>query len=474
MKQDELPETVIWWIRRDLRLHDNTALTEALRSGSAVLPVFVRDPHLENGAGERRLAFLHAGLTRLDGDLRQLGSRLIVRRGEPADILAQLVRETGASRVFAEEDFTPYARKRDNLVNQVVHLELCGRSTIHDPRAVAKMDGSPYMVFTPFSRAWKAIPFPRQELTPAPGSLGAVPGLIQSEFIPSRSEDLRFQAGEQTALTRLDAFLREKVFDYDHHRDLLARDGTSNLSPYFHLGMLSARRAAVLAQEACSQVMGEKSGPGVWINELIWRDFYAAVLFFSPRVTHEAFDRGLQNIPWRDDDREIRAWQHGLTGFPVVDAAMRQLMETGWMHNRGRMIVASFLVKDLLVNWQIGEDWFMQQLLDGDLASNNGGWQWTAGVGTDAAPYFRIFNPVLQGKKFDPAGEYVRLWVPELHNVPDRWIHEPWLMPLDVQETAGCRIGSNYPAPIVDHASVRDRTLAAYKLSKTAAAKKSS
>ena len=242
-------------------------------------------------------------------------------------------------------------------------------------------------------------------------------------------------------------------------------DGTSRLSPYLRFGMISARQCAVAALEAMAAAPDEaaRQGAETWLNELIWREFYMAILYHFPNVLQEAFRPELRAIPWSNDPAQFAAWCEGRTGYPVVDAAMRQLVETGWMHNRARMIVASFLVKDLLIDWRWGERFFMQHLIDGDPAANNGGWQWTAGVGTDAAPYFRVFNPTLQAAKFDPDGAYVRRWLPELARVPDKHIHAPWLMPLDVQRTAGCVIGQGYPAPIVEHGAARDRVLAAYK-----------
>lgn len=246
------------------------------------------------------------------------------------------------------------------------------------------------------------------------------------------------------------------------------RDGTSMLSPYLKSGMLSIHRAWEMADALLLDPLNGTTTQGVvtWQNELIWREFYQYILYHFPHVKYEAFDASFRSIPWRDSYNDLQAWQSGRTGFPVVDAAMRQLVSMSWMHNRARMITASFLSKDLLINWQEGEKWFMQHLVDGDIASNNGGWQWSAGVGTDAAPYFRIFNPILQGKKFDPSGKYIKQWVPELRNVPESHIHEPWLMPLDMQKQIGVRIGKDYPWQIVDRAMSRERTLNAYKQAK--------
>jgi deoxyribodipyrimidine photo-lyase len=258
------------------------------------------------------------------------------------------------------------------------------------------------------------------------------------------------------------------VYTYAEARDRMDLDGTSRLSPYLRFGMLSARQAAVMAGLARELAPDEKARRGVdtWLNELIWREFYQAILHHFPHVLERSFRPKLQAIPWDNDRTAFAAWCEGRTGYPVIDAAMRQLTHTGWMHNRARMIVASFLVKDLLIDWRWGERFFMQHLVDGDPAANNGGWQWTAGTGTDAAPYFRIFNPVTQGKKCDPQGGYVRRWVPELAQVPDRFIHEPWKMPAETQQSIGCVVGQDYPKPIVDHAWARERALAAYATAK--------
>ncbi len=274
-------------------------------------------------------------------------------------------------------------------------------------------------------------------------------------------------SGEAEGLRRLAAFADGSdaaIGRYDAARNRMDLEGTSQLSPYLRFGMVSARRAAVAARRAMDTPAdpGARKGAETWYSELIWREFYMAILYHFPHVLEQAFREQYRAIPWRNDEAEFAAWCAGRTGFPVVDAAMRQLAATGWMHNRARMIVASFLVKDLLIDWRWGERFFMQHLVDGDPAANNGGWQWTAGVGTDAAPYFRIFNPALQGARFDPDGAYVRRWVPELTPVPAKYIHEPEGMSPALQAELGVVIGRDYPAPIVDHALARERTLAAY------------
>jgi deoxyribodipyrimidine photo-lyase len=464
--------TAIWWIRRDLRLGDNQALAAALKHADEVVPLFVLDPTLLASpyVGSKRTAFLLEGLRSLDSDLRALGSRLILRQGDPWTELSAVRAETGAEAIFAEEDVSPYARRRDARVAEDLPLHLVYGLTVYPVDAVLKSDGTPYRVFTPFSRAWKALP-PSQagEILPGLGRVLSPTGL-ESQTIPTQPSlysNAPFSPGEAQALRRLNAFLggdTPPVYGYAEGRNQLDKAGTSGLSPYLRFGMISARQVHAAALAAIDAAPGDQARKGAeaWLNELIWREFYLAILYNFPRVRRDNFRAGYDRIQWANDEHAFLAWCEGRTGYPVVDAAMRQLAQNGWMHNRARMIVASFLVKDLLIDWRWGERWFMQHLVDGDPAANNGGWQWTAGTGTDAAPYFRIFNPVSQGRKYDPRGAFVRRWVPELARVPDQFIHQPWTMPLEEQEKAGCRIGQVYPAPIVDHAWARQRTLDAF------------
>lgn len=457
----------LWWVRRDLRLADNPALRAALRGGAAVQPVFVLDPALMGAPAARRQAFLLAGLRLLDADLRRRGSRLLVRSGPPEQALAQLAAECGAQAVFAGEDYSPYARRRDERVRRALltvgaRAEWVLETTVHHPGAVRKPDGQPYTVFTPFSKAWKALPAPAGAPWQPPQAFPALPEWPSDPLPePQDSSDVQaalrmFPPGEIEAGRRLAAFVDGPLADYAERRNQLDLDGTSMLSPYLRFGMLPVRQAAAAAVQAAQNApdSAARRGCEVWLNELIWREFYIAILYHFPYVLRAAFNPALRAVRWRSAPDDLAAWQEGRTGYPVVDACMRQMNQTGWMHNRGRMIVASFLCKDLLINWQEGERYFMRQLVDGDPAANNGGWQWTAGTGTDAAPYFRVFNPVLQGKKFDPDGQFVRRWVPEIAHLPDGTIHEPWNSP---------NPPSNYPPPMVDHAAARQRVLDAYR-----------
>ena len=461
-------DTAIWWIRRDLRLSDNQALRSALGQAERVIPLFILDPKLINSpfAGQNRVAFLFKGLKSLDEDLRRRGSGLVLRQGDPLMVLHTLCREIGAQAIFAEADVSPYAKQRDAQVTRELPLMLTPGVTIHAPQNMLKTNGIPYMVFTPFKRKWESLPFPGKPLA-APENLHPLPDLdgMALSSLSSNASALTFKAGEQEAQRRLEVFVDSDLHHYARRRDRMDLDGTSGLSPYLRFGMISACQAAWAAKEAVAGTQGPINSNSVetWLTELIWRDFYASILDHYPENLHAAFRKELRDIRWLEDTDGFAAWAEGLTGYPVVDAAMRQLNKTGWMHNRARMIVASFLVKNLLIDWKLGQRYFMQHLLDGDPASNNGSWQWTAGTGTDAAPYFRIFNPMLQGKKFDPRGAYVRHWVPELSSVPDEFIHTPWKMPNDIQRETGCVIGKDYPHPIVEHAEARQRALVAYR-----------
>jgi deoxyribodipyrimidine photo-lyase len=459
----------VWWIRRDLRLADNAALATAIARGGPVVPLFVRDPHLlragPHARAEKRQAFLHAGLRALAAALARRGARLVVRTGRPDGVLRRIVAETGATAVVAHADVSPYARRRDARVARAVPLALVPGVAVHAPGDVLKADGTPFTVFTPFRRAWLARGLPRAaDVLPAPESVPAPAHALVSEPVPDGEPPEPFPSGEDEAQRRLAAFAsgrRAPIHAYARDRSRLDRDGTSVLSPYLRFGMLSARQAAVAAR-AAGAGRGD-AGADAWLAELAWRDFYLAILWHFPAVLTGPFAAAFRRFEFRQDEHALEAWRAGRTGYPVVDAAMRQLAAIGWMHNRARMIVASFLTKHLLLDWRAGEAWFLRQLVDGDPAANNGGWQWTAGSGTDPSPYFRIFNPVLQARKFDPDGVWVRRWVPELARVPAARLQQPWTMSPAEQRAAGVVVGRDYPAPIVEQAAARARALAAWR-----------
>lgn len=460
----------IWWIRRDLRLGDNQALNRALAQSDVVVPLFIFDPALIGSAymSDSRFAFLVQGLISLHESLLQRGSRLIVRSGPPADVLAQVMAESGADSIFAEADHSPYATQRDQAIAAALPLHLVDGVAALPVGAVTKESGAPYTVFTPFKKRWLQLDEPLgHSPLPAPDRI-ETPAVLASDPLPPAGPLPCFPAGEAEAERRLARFVQGEnafIFRYAKDRNRPDLEGTSQLSPYLRLGMLSARQTLEGARQAALSAPNRESVEGVevWISELIWREFYVNILHHFPHARRNSFRPEYEGIAWRNDPEEFRAWCVGKTGYPFVDAAMRQLAQTGWMHNRSRMVVASFLVKHLLIDWRWGERYFMQHLIDGDPAANNGGWQWTAGTGTDAAPYFRIFNPITQSQNFDPDGAFIRRWVPELRGVTGNAIHAPWELAQSEQMRMGCRIGIDYPKPIVEHTLARERVLEVYK-----------
>lgn len=472
---------IIHWFRRDLRLHDNASLSAALHNSDGhVIPLFILDDALLRSPrmSAARVIFLLESLEALDKAMRDHGSRLVIRHGDPLEQLPKLVQDSGAEAVYVNSDFTPFAKQRDEAVRQVLdgkaNVVFHHDVTIFPPDSILSNQGKPYSVFTPYKRNWLAqVEHERarfQSTTRLPG-FAALPSNLPVGDIPT-AQDLGYtteqelpKGGEAAGLHQLAAFARRKhngIRSYDERRNEMAEPGTSRMSAYLHFGCVSPLACLRAALDAADNTK-DTSGIDTWITELAWRDFYTQIMHHFPYVLRGAFKREFDAIEWDNDQEHFDAWREGRTGYPIVDAAMRQLLREGWMHNRGRMIVASFLVKDLLIDWRWGERHFLQYLVDGNHAANNGGWQWSAGTGTDAQPFFRVFNPVSQGQRFDPDGTYVRRYLPELANVDTKYIHAPWAMPVKEQQRVGVMVGRDYPAPIVDHADGRDRALAAYR-----------
>jgi deoxyribodipyrimidine photo-lyase len=471
--------TAVLWFRRDLRVHDLPALVAANAQHDRVIPLFVLDDALLRGryASPARARFMLGCLRALDAALRERGSGLVVRHGTPEDEVAALAREGGAEAVYWTSDVAPYARRRDTRATEAlrdagVDARPQGGGYLVDVSKPRTQGGKPYTVFSPFHRAIDKLG--RRPVHRAPDALSPLPGGLRKGRLPS-AEALGIaddsvpepiaEPGEAAARAALERWLAD---DLDHYADRpapkakslvgMSRLGTSVLSPYLRWGCLSARE--------CEERALRHGGAGAtaWTRQLAWRDFYAHQLLLFPGNAHHEFqERYRGTLQWSDEADALHAWQTGTTGYPLVDAGMRQLARTGWMHNRARLVVGSFLTKDLHVDWREGERHFARLLLDGEPAQNNGNWQWIASTGADPAPYFRrLFNPMTQQRKFDPDGTYVRRWVPELRDVPDDRLAEPWTMTDDEQRAAGCVIGTDYPAPIVDHAQERKVAMERY------------
>jgi deoxyribodipyrimidine photo-lyase len=461
--------TAILWLRRDLRLHDHPAL-QAARRGERMVAVFCFDDGLLRGrhASGPRTQFLLECLAELDEGLRRRGSRLFVRHGNPARELAALARQTGAGAVHVSADVSPFARARQREVKRAlaeIGVELVthpGLFVLDALQPVQTGSGTPYTVFTPFYRNW--LSQPRRDVSGAPRTLPASGRQAAAGTLPTLTglgleQEVSDPApgGEQAGRRALSRFLGGPVDDYADGHDTLTGRSVSRLSPYLHFGCISAREI--------EHRLGDSDGAQAFRRQLCWRDFFAHVLGHFPQNATREFQRRYRGtLNWSHAEQRFEAWCEGRTGFPAVDAGMRQLAREGWLHNRARLIVGSFLTKDLGIDWRWGERHFMRLLLDGDEASNNGNWQWIASVGVDPAPAFqRIFNPARQLERFDPDGDYVRRYVPELRHVPAKYLGEPWTMPDDVQERCGCRIGADYPGPIVDHAQARREALDRYR-----------
>jgi len=477
----------IIWFRADLRLADNPALQAAIHHGRAIVPVFIHAPEEETpwSPGGASRWWLNQSLQELDAALRARGARLILRRGPSLEALRLLVKETGATAVFWNRRYEPGVGKRDAKVQVALRgdglkAESFNAALLHEPWTIQNQSGKPFQVFTPF---WKhcrnqpdpgdPLPAPKELFAPAhwPKSLALAELELEPKIKWAEGMRAAWQPGEAGALGNLQKFLTQSFDDYSERRNRPNLPGTSRLSPHLHFGEISPRQI----WHGLKYIAGKRGlTVAAWrdsqfLAEVGWREFAHHLLFHFPHTPVEPLRPQFKQFPWRENTAWLRAWQQGRTGYPIVDAGMRELWTTGWMHNRVRMIVASFLVKDLLLSWTAGAAWFWDTLVDADLAQNTLGWQWTAGCGADAAPYFRVFNPVSQGEKFDSRGDYVRRWCPELARLPDAWLHRPWETPVDILECARVRIGRDYPKPIIDHAMAREVALEAFARIKSTA-----
>ena len=462
---------ILVWFRRDLRLADNPAWNAAASTGRPVIPVFILDEQ-SRPMGSASRWWLHGSLRELNDALRHVGSRLILHRGPVSEAITELVRDTGASAVVWNRLYDPALVRRDErieaqLADAGIATETFNASLLFEPWALRTGAGKPFKVFTAFWRRCSALDIGNPGSTPpvpaAPATWPHSDGLHRWELSP-RSPDWAdgfrsvWQPGESGAKDRLRSFLRHGIDGYHRQRDRPGLAATSRLSPHLHFGELGPRQVAAALERAAP-------GPGrdAFLRELGWREFSHHLLFHHPEMGTANLRPEYNRMPWRNEPAELERWQRGRTGYPLVDAGMRELWATGWMHNRVRMIAASFLTKHLLIDWREGAAWFWDTLVDADWANNSAGWQWVAGCGVDAAPWFRVFNPVTQSRRFDPAGSYLRTWLPELRRLSNRHVHAPWQAPEAVLSRAGIRLGRTYPYPMVDLDSGRQRALEAWR-----------
>ncbi len=476
------------WFNRDLRLDDNPALAAAVARGAPVVPVYLLDDD-DAGAwapGAASRWWLHGALAALGADLGARGNRLVLRRGAAHERICALVAQTGADAVYWNRRYEPWARAREQRVQaalqeQGVAVRSFNAALLMEPGTLVTGKGDPFRVFTPFWRALQARTI-GDDVHPAPARIAAPAVFPAGDMLdewqlrprhPDWAQGLRahWTPGAAAAGARLDGFIAAGAADYARQRDVPGAEGTSRLSPHLHFGEIGPRQVWRAVHAAARGGVAPGTGAHAWLAELAWREFSYHLLYHHPQLPHAPLRPDFAAFPWDDNPAALAAWQAGRTGYPIVDAGLRELWHTGWMHNRVRMLVASFLVKDLLLDWRLGAAWFWDTLVDADLANNAASWQWVAGSGADAAPYFRIFNPALQGARFDPDGDYVRRWVPELAGLPAALVHAPWgARPVDLA-AAGVRLGRNYPAPLVDHAAARRRALLAFEQIRSADAR---
>jgi deoxyribodipyrimidine photo-lyase len=479
-----MPAPVILWFRRDLRLADNPALQAALKLEAPIIPLFVLEESAEvRPLGGASLWWLDKSLAALEAQLGARGSRLTLRRGDAARILPALAAELGASSVLWNGLFDPGLAERDARLAEVLNAQGAEARRFNgahliQPEAVRTKTGGAFSVFTPFWRTARQLvapgaPQPAPDALPAPAAWPTSDRLADWGLHPTAPDwstgFADWAPGEAGARARLQTFVDGPLATYAIDRDRPDREGVSRLSPHLHFGEISPKACWRAAQAAAGRGAASEAQAEKFLAELGWREFNAAIAGRGRDLARENFDVKFDAFPWRHAPADLEAWRRGRTGYPMVDAGLRQLWATGWMHNRVRMVVASFLTKHLLIDWREGEAWFWDTLVDADHASNAGNWQWTAGSGADASPYFRIFNPMAQGEKFDPDGAYVRRWVPELSRLPAKVIHAPWTADRALLSACGVTLGLTYPHPIVDHDGARKRALDAYQRMKAAA-----
>ena len=489
MASSSTPRPTLLWLRQDLRLADHPALLASIDRGGPVIPVFILAPDEEGDwpAGGARRWWLHKSLGALANSLEKCGSRLIFRRGATRDALGDLIDETGADAVFWSRRYEPAVRDRDDELKEWlteerdVEVQTFNSLLLHEPWDIETNSGTPYKVFTPFWKTAQKLPQPdlprdAPDRIPAPGDWPDSLALDDLDLEPTRDWkdglDEFWTPGEAAAHDQLDRFLDEGLVTYVDDRNTPGKVGTSRLSPHLHHGELSPRQVFHAVRRYLDDGRrnidkDDRKQADQFVTEIGWREFAYHVLYHFPHTPEQPLRDKYADFPWAKDKDQLRRWQKGQTGYPIIDAGMRQLYAIGWMHNRVRMIVASFLVKDLLISWQEGERWFWDTLVDADLANNTLGWQWAGGCGADPAPFFRIFNPTSQGEKFDPHGKYVRHWVPELEDLPDKWLFRPVDAPADVLEAAGIELGKDYPKPIVNHKDARHAALEALETVKS-------
>lgn len=447
----------IVWHRYDLRLEENPALHAAVQTKKPIIPLYIFTPYQEKTLGSANQWWLFESIKSLQKDYEKKRGTLVFKQGEPLKVLKEIIQKIGVTKIYWNQRFDPEGVKEDKLIQKelTVSIEIFNGNHLVDPTKLKTQSGKPFVVYAPF---WKALnkeyndPIPLK--SPQQIVCASVPSdkTILEEFPWHDKMKKLWEPGRQGALNSIKAFHPKKDSDYAHSRDYPFLEGTSRLSPHLHFGEISPREIWRLTHQH-----------EAFIRQLGWREFATAFLYYFPNSTTKNWRAKFDRFPWKSHPSLLEKWQQGKTGYPIIDAAMRQLWKTGWMHNRLRMVVASFLVKDLFIHWKEGAAWFWDTLVDADLANNTLGWQWAAGSGPDAAPFFRIFNPILQGEKFDPKGEFIKKFVPELEKLSEKWIHKPWLAPESELKKGGIELGENYPQPIVNHSEARKAALEAYQ-----------